>query len=280
MGNNGIWGLEKHPMEFLYGYSVAAELQPECRYDKVVEALGGHGELVQEPDELVPALERAFACGKPALVNVLTDPSDGLPAPFQPRVIRRAPVGRVPRGAADKGLHAPEKKPPGLPAVSFNGPIRTGRGTCLEGTLRSGRREAPIRCGFARTYAGPKVSACALSRPRCSQYSPRGTCKPRTSVRFYRAAYICVKSVTPRGSPTMTFSSALMPTWICVLSLSSTADLDPPEGAGRRPSSWPRRSVRPRSGPLRSGCRPRPSPCRSRPPPGRSDRPSGRPGTS
>jgi acetolactate synthase-1/2/3 large subunit len=75
MGNNGIWALEKHPMEFLYGYSVAAELQPECRYDQVVEALGGHGELVREPGELKPALERAFASGKPALVNVLTDPS-------------------------------------------------------------------------------------------------------------------------------------------------------------------------------------------------------------
>jgi acetolactate synthase-1/2/3 large subunit len=36
MGNNGIWALEKHPMEFLYGYSVAAELQPETRYDLVV----------------------------------------------------------------------------------------------------------------------------------------------------------------------------------------------------------------------------------------------------
>src|SRR5688572_3870138 len=75
MGNNGIWALEKHPMEFLYGYSVAAELQPELRYDKVVEALGGHGELVTKPGELKPALERAFASGKPALVNVLTDPS-------------------------------------------------------------------------------------------------------------------------------------------------------------------------------------------------------------
>jgi acetolactate synthase-1/2/3 large subunit len=74
MGNNGIWALEKHPMEFLYGYSVAAELQPNARYDKVVEALGGHGELVTKPDELRPALERAFASGKPALVNVLTDP--------------------------------------------------------------------------------------------------------------------------------------------------------------------------------------------------------------
>jgi acetolactate synthase I/II/III large subunit len=75
MGNNGIWALEKHPMEFLYGYSVAAELQPATRYDEVVRALGGHGELVTRPDELRPALERAFASGLPALVNVLTDPS-------------------------------------------------------------------------------------------------------------------------------------------------------------------------------------------------------------
>jgi thiamine pyrophosphate-dependent acetolactate synthase large subunit-like protein len=75
MGNNGIWALEKHPMEFLYGYSVAAELQPGCRYDEIVAALGGHGELVERPDQLRPALERAFASGKPALVNVLTDPA-------------------------------------------------------------------------------------------------------------------------------------------------------------------------------------------------------------
>jgi acetolactate synthase I/II/III large subunit len=75
MGNNGIWALEKHPMEFIYGYSVAADLQPGCRYDEVVRALGGHGELVSKPEELRPALERAFASGMPALVNVLTDPS-------------------------------------------------------------------------------------------------------------------------------------------------------------------------------------------------------------
>ena len=75
MGNNGIWALEKHPMEFLYGYSVAADLQPGLRYDEVVRTLGGHGELVERPEELRPALERAFSSGKPALVNVLTDPS-------------------------------------------------------------------------------------------------------------------------------------------------------------------------------------------------------------
>ena len=75
MGNNGIWALEKHPMEFLYGYSVAAELRPETRYDQVVEALGGHGELVRDPAGLKPAIDRAFSSGKPALVNVLTDPA-------------------------------------------------------------------------------------------------------------------------------------------------------------------------------------------------------------
>jgi acetolactate synthase-1/2/3 large subunit len=75
MGNNGIWALEKHPMEFLYGYSVAAELRPETRYDEVVEALGCHGELVRRAEDLQPALHRAFSAGKPALVNVLTDPS-------------------------------------------------------------------------------------------------------------------------------------------------------------------------------------------------------------
>jgi len=75
MGNNGIWALEKHPMEFLYGYSVAAELRPGTRYDLLVETLGGYGELVERPRDLRGALERAFSAGKPALVNVLTDPS-------------------------------------------------------------------------------------------------------------------------------------------------------------------------------------------------------------
>jgi acetolactate synthase-1/2/3 large subunit len=79
MGNNGIWALEKHPMEFLYGYSVVADLRPETRYDEVVRALGGHGELVREPGELRGALDRAFASGRPALVNVFTDPSVAYP---------------------------------------------------------------------------------------------------------------------------------------------------------------------------------------------------------
>jgi acetolactate synthase-1/2/3 large subunit len=79
VGNNGIWGLEKHPMEMIYGYSVAAELRPATRYDQLVEALGGHGELVQRPAELPGALTRAFESGRPALVNVLTDPTVAYP---------------------------------------------------------------------------------------------------------------------------------------------------------------------------------------------------------
>ena len=78
-GNNGAWGLEKHPMRALYGYDVAADLQPGCRYDEVVRALGGAGELVTEPGQLGPALERAFASGVPYLVNVLTDPGIAYP---------------------------------------------------------------------------------------------------------------------------------------------------------------------------------------------------------
>ena len=78
-GNNGAWGLEKHPMRALYGYDVAADLQPGCRYDEVVRSLGGAGELVTEPDQIGPALERAFGSGVPYLVNVVTDPEIAYP---------------------------------------------------------------------------------------------------------------------------------------------------------------------------------------------------------
>jgi acetolactate synthase-1/2/3 large subunit len=79
VGNNGIWALEKHPMEMLYGYSVVADLRPGTRYDEVVRALGGHGELVSTPAQLRPALRRAFDSGLPAVVNTLTDPTVAYP---------------------------------------------------------------------------------------------------------------------------------------------------------------------------------------------------------
>lgn len=71
IGNDGAWGQMMRPQSMIYGADrlVATELSV-TRYDKVVEALGGHGEHVTEPGEIRPALERAFASGKPALVNV------------------------------------------------------------------------------------------------------------------------------------------------------------------------------------------------------------------
>jgi len=79
VGNNGIWGLEKHPMQQIFGYDVAADLRPGTRYDKVVESLGGHGELVEAPDEIGPALDRAMSTRGVSLVNILTDPADAYP---------------------------------------------------------------------------------------------------------------------------------------------------------------------------------------------------------
>ena len=62
------WGLGDYE-------ATAAELAPGIRYDKMVEALGGYGELVERPEDIRPALERAFASGLPACVNVLIDPN-------------------------------------------------------------------------------------------------------------------------------------------------------------------------------------------------------------
>jgi acetolactate synthase-1/2/3 large subunit len=71
VGNDAAWGQMMRPQAMLYGAErlVATELN-YTRYDKVVEALGGHGEHVTKPEEIGPALERAYASGKPALVNV------------------------------------------------------------------------------------------------------------------------------------------------------------------------------------------------------------------
>jgi acetolactate synthase-1/2/3 large subunit len=79
VGNNGIWALEKHPMQNMLGTSVAADLAPNTRYDKVVEALGGYGELVERPEDIRPALDRAFKSGLPACINVICDPEAEYP---------------------------------------------------------------------------------------------------------------------------------------------------------------------------------------------------------
>jgi acetolactate synthase-1/2/3 large subunit len=72
VGNDGAWGQMLRPQGAVYGWDrLEATLLGYTRYDKVVEAFGGHGEYVERPEELRPALERAAASGKPALVNVI-----------------------------------------------------------------------------------------------------------------------------------------------------------------------------------------------------------------
>ncbi len=80
IGNDAAWGQMMRPQAMLYGDDrlVATELAP-TRYDLVVEALGGHGECVTEPDQIRPAIERALASGKPALVNVMIRKDVGAP---------------------------------------------------------------------------------------------------------------------------------------------------------------------------------------------------------
>ncbi len=71
VGNDAAWGQMLRPQVAIFGEErKVATLLNYTRYDKIVEAMGGHGEYVEEPDQIRPALERAFASGKPALVNV------------------------------------------------------------------------------------------------------------------------------------------------------------------------------------------------------------------
>ena len=70
LGNDSAWGIDRQIQLGLYGRPVATDLL-QTRYDLVVQGLGGHGEFVERPEDLKPALERAFASGKPALVNVV-----------------------------------------------------------------------------------------------------------------------------------------------------------------------------------------------------------------
>jgi len=79
VGNNSAWGLEKHPMQSIFGYDVAADLAPQTRYDEVVRALGGAGEIVTESSQIGPALDRAFESDVPYLVNIITDPAIAYP---------------------------------------------------------------------------------------------------------------------------------------------------------------------------------------------------------
>jgi acetolactate synthase-1/2/3 large subunit len=75
VGNDAAWGQIRVPQRALFGEDKSpATTLASTRYDKVVEALGGWGEHVDDPADLVPALERAFQSGTVACVDVALDP--------------------------------------------------------------------------------------------------------------------------------------------------------------------------------------------------------------
>jgi acetolactate synthase I/II/III large subunit len=69
LGNDSAWGIDRQIQLGLYGRPVATELL-QTRYEQVVQGLGGYGEFVERAEDLEPALQRAFASGRPALLNV------------------------------------------------------------------------------------------------------------------------------------------------------------------------------------------------------------------
>ncbi|HXG50682.1 MAG TPA: thiamine pyrophosphate-binding protein [candidate division Zixibacteria bacterium] len=69
LGNDAAWGIDRQIQLGLYGRPVATELR-QSRYDELAQSLGGYGEFVDRPEDLGPALQRALAAGRPALVNV------------------------------------------------------------------------------------------------------------------------------------------------------------------------------------------------------------------
>ena len=162
-GNNGIWGLEKHPMRMLYGYDVAADLQPQCRYDQVAEALGAAGELVTSPDELAPALRRAFDAGVPYLVNVATDPEVAYP-----RSTSLRPLGALQAGdpvaeqvVADLGGAAP-----GVGEDLVAGEAEDGVALSDQVTVAAALAHDLVE--LARTGPSPSISTTTRGRTRKS----------------------------------------------------------------------------------------------------------------
>ena len=74
LGNNGAWNQTTQGVKRRGGRGLGTYLSQETDYAKIMEGMGGYGERVTEPEQIRPALERAFSTGKPALLDVVIDP--------------------------------------------------------------------------------------------------------------------------------------------------------------------------------------------------------------
>jgi len=75
VNNDQQWGMSAHGQDLIFGegHRMVTDLAP-TRYDLAAAGFGCHAEHVERPQDLAPALQRALAAGKPACVNVMTDP--------------------------------------------------------------------------------------------------------------------------------------------------------------------------------------------------------------
>jgi acetolactate synthase-1/2/3 large subunit len=81
--NDQAWGMIKHGQEITYGPDrVIGSNLGVIHYEKIVEAVGGYGELVEKDEDIIPAIKRAIESGKPACINVITDPTVASPATY------------------------------------------------------------------------------------------------------------------------------------------------------------------------------------------------------
>ena len=72
--NNSSW-MGIGPRQFLFDQEMPCwDMVPDIRYDRMFEEVGCHGEHVEDPEDIRPALERAFNSGKTAVVNLVADP--------------------------------------------------------------------------------------------------------------------------------------------------------------------------------------------------------------
>src|SRR5207237_784297 len=190
-------GLEKHPMRALYGYDVVAELRPGTRYDQVVAALGGHGELVTDPEEIGPAIDRALAAGVPALVNVLTDPADVYPRSSAPIEPRRGPgratgQSRGPAFSRNRSLETITrvKRPAATRPRSSVTEIRNTRR----------RPSTASSTASARTLAPTGVGARWLISTRCSTALVPGSSRPARAAQVACSARRMMLGVASMGT--------------------------------------------------------------------------------
>ena len=171
VGNNGMWGLEKHPMQAIYGWDVACDLQPGCRYDEVVRALGGAGETVTEPEEIGPGARPGLRRRR-ALPGQRADrPGRRLPAVLQPG-LSAAPRRRSPARPSWLGLQLARQLVEHLPALD---PRRQQAVQQLLQLVPLGQ-QLPVRleggAARSRATAAPSPSTGAAPRSRVPSSPP------------------------------------------------------------------------------------------------------------